>query len=53
MRDFYGDAQESEWFGRCINDAAFDRIAALLSGASEHVVIGGRVDKAERCVSQI
>ena len=51
VHDFYGDAQKSEWFGRCINDAAFDRLAALISGASEHVVIGGQVDKADRCAA--
>ena len=32
VHDFYGqglDAQRSEWFGRCINDAAFDRLAVV------------------------
>jgi len=51
VQSFYGDAQATEWFGRCINDAAFARLAALVSGAAEHVVIGGHVDKADRFIA--
>ena len=35
VQSFYGDAQGTEWLGRCINDAAFARLAAMISGAAE------------------
>ena len=37
VQSFYGDAQRTEWLGRCINDAAFARLAAMISGAAEHL----------------
>jgi len=54
VHDFYGqglDAQRSEWFGRCINDAAFDRLAGMIGRASDRVIVGGHVDKDDRFIA--
>jgi len=49
---FYGEnPQSTEWFGRCINDKAFNRLRALMEGAADSVVIGGDCDEKERFIA--
>ena len=50
---FYGpDASQSPYYGRVVNDRAFDRVAALVADARESgaAVHGGATDKATRYV---
>ena len=50
--EHYGqNPQESEWFGRCINDGAFKRLNALLKASSAQIVHGGKSDSADRFIS--
>ena len=50
--DFYGDdSQESEWYGRCINDKAFERLSAIVDSSRDRIVLGsGRVDAKDKYV---
>eukprot|EP01084_Bolivina_argentea_P109448 195630_1 len=49
---FYGnDPQATQWFGRCINDKAFDRLSKLVSDGKKNIVIGGDTDEKDRYVS--
>lgn len=50
--EHYGqDPQQSEWFGRCINDGAFRRLKGLLEGSSAQIVHGGKSDPSDRFIS--
>jgi len=51
VASFYGeDAQKSEWFGRCINKKAFERLDALVKKREGHakLVFGGKSDSSEK-----
>jgi aldehyde dehydrogenase (NAD+) len=51
LLSFYGrDAQQTEWFGRCINAAAAKRLAGLVEACKGNIYHGGRVDLADRFV---
>mmetsp|Transcript_28376 Transcript_28376/g.47958 ORF Transcript_28376/g.47958 Transcript_28376/m.47958 type:complete len:552 (-) Transcript_28376:421-2076(-) len=50
--EHYGqNPQESEWFGRCINDGAFKRLNGLLQSSSAQIVHGGKVDSMDKFIS--
>lgn len=45
----YGqDPKTSPYYGRIVNEAAFDRLARLLDESKQHIVAGGAHDKASR-----
>jgi aldehyde dehydrogenase (NAD+) len=45
VKEFYGaDPQQSEWFGRCINAKAQERLAALVADSKSKLVFGGACD---------
>ena len=49
---FYGqNPQKTEWFGRCINDKAYQRLYELVQGAKDQIVIGGDCDEKEKYIS--
>lgn len=49
---FYGeDAKQTQWFGRCINDSAFKRLAKLVEENKESIVTGGRCDATDKFVA--
>lgn len=53
LLQFYGaDPQRSEWLGRCVNDAAFQRLQRLLNGpcAQGKLLVGGGADASDRYV---
>eukprot|EP00756_Hemistasia_phaeocysticola_P031040 Hpha_TRINITY_DN16327_c0_g1::TRINITY_DN16327_c0_g1_i3::g.59555::m.59555/K00128/ALDH; aldehyde dehydrogenase (NAD+) len=52
VRQFYGDdAQKTEYFGRIINDRAFERLDKLVQGAKDKIAFGGATDAADRFVA--
>jgi len=54
IKEFYSDnVQKTEWFGRIINDGAFDRLSKLIDASKADPnckVYGGVYDKTERFV---
>jgi len=52
LLSFYGEnPQETEWFGRCINESAFTRLAQLVEENKQYIVTGGKMDKADKFIS--
>lgn len=52
IQEFYsGDPKGSEWFGRLINDAAFQRVSKCVQDAEQYLVHGGECDAAERYIA--
>merc|ERR1712232_1186291 len=50
--EFYGDnPQQSEWFGRCINKKAFERLSKLVTKGKNEIVIGGAMDAKDLFIS--
>lgn len=50
--DFYGAKPEAtKWFGRCINEAAFTRLAKLVDENKEKIVVGGATIAEERFIA--
>ena len=50
--EHYGqNPQESEWFGRCINEGAFKRLDGLLTASKAQIVHGGKSDPSDRFIS--
>lgn len=48
---FYGaEPQKTEWFGRIINDKAYDRLAQLVVDSKAKIVHGGRCDKSAKFI---
>mmetsp|Transcript_1860 Transcript_1860/g.2130 ORF Transcript_1860/g.2130 Transcript_1860/m.2130 type:complete len:536 (+) Transcript_1860:121-1728(+) len=51
VKKFYGeDPQKTEFFGRCINDSAFNRLADLVEAHKDNIVFGGRKDASEKYI---
>eukprot|EP00747_Dinoflagellata_sp_TGD_P206543 gnl/TRDRNA2_/TRDRNA2_80239_c0_seq1.p1 gnl/TRDRNA2_/TRDRNA2_80239_c0~~gnl/TRDRNA2_/TRDRNA2_80239_c0_seq1.p1 ORF type:complete len:536 (-),score=91.37 gnl/TRDRNA2_/TRDRNA2_80239_c0_seq1:82-1689(-) len=50
VKEFYGDAQKTEWYGRLINDKAFERLSDLVSTHKDSIAFGGAVDSKERFI---
>ncbi|WP_445293252.1 aldehyde dehydrogenase [Cohnella sp. 56] len=51
IRAFYGeDAAASADYGRIVNERQFDRLAQVLAQDRQHVVYGGRTDRADRYI---
>jgi aldehyde dehydrogenase (NAD+) len=51
IKQFYGEnPQQTEWFGRCINDGAFKRIKGLLDQSVDHLVCGGKTDASDKFI---
>ena len=49
LGEFYGgDVKRSEFFGRLVNDSAFERLKKCLDKDAKYLVHGGAHDKAER-----
>jgi aldehyde dehydrogenase (NAD+) len=49
IKDFYGGKpKESEYYGRLVNDAAFQRLSKCAEDAKQFLVAGGAVDAKER-----
>ena len=52
IKKFYGDdPKASKWFGRLINDRAFERVHDVLNHAGGKVVVGGERDAANKFVA--
>jgi len=54
IEQFYGvDPSASEWFGRAINDKAYERLATIVKGAAadKKVLIGGKCEKTDRYIA--
>mmetsp|Transcript_24018 Transcript_24018/g.29405 ORF Transcript_24018/g.29405 Transcript_24018/m.29405 type:complete len:502 (+) Transcript_24018:158-1663(+) len=52
VKKFYGeDPQKTEYFGRCINDAAFNRLSDLVKAHQDKIVFGGKTDASEKYIS--
>jgi len=50
--EFYGiNPQKSEWFGRCINKKAFERLYKLLIDGKSEIMIGGEFDEKDNFIS--
>lgn len=51
IKEFYGgDTKGSPYYGRLVNDAAFDRITKCMADAQKFKVYGGAMDKVERYI---
>lgn len=51
IKQFYSeDAQKTEWFGRCINAAAFKRLQGILQASERRVYCGGKADAADKYI---
>jgi aldehyde dehydrogenase (NAD+) len=51
IKEFYGqNPQQTEWFGRCINDGAYKRLKGLLDQSRDRIVCGGRTDPSDRFI---
>jgi len=51
VQEFYADdAKRSEFYGRIINEKAFERLAGLLVKSKDSVAFGGAVDAEERYI---
>jgi len=51
IHEFYGgDAKNSEWFGRLVNDAAYKRLMRCVEDARDRIVIGGDHDESQRFI---
>ncbi len=51
IKEMYGDdAQKTEWFGRIINHAAFDRLNKIVEESKDYICIGGRTDREDKFV---
>lgn len=49
IKDFYGgNTRESEYFGRLVNDSAFQRLSKCAAEAKKYMVYGGASDAKER-----
>jgi len=52
LKQFYGqDPKESEWFGRIINESAFERLCNLIHHEKSRVIVGGETRSEDRFVS--
>jgi aldehyde dehydrogenase (NAD+) len=52
VTQFYSASpQQTEWFGRCINDGAFKRLKGLLDQSRDKIVIGGQSDPSDKFIS--
>ncbi|TDM00703.1 aldehyde dehydrogenase [Macrococcus carouselicus] len=52
IKDFYGkNPQNSEDYGRIVNERHFDRLNELLKSAENDIVIGGETDRAARYIA--
>ena len=52
IKGFYeGNPKTSPWYGRLINDAAFERLSKCIDDARERVVLGGDSDASERYIA--
>lgn len=51
IRTFYSeDIKKTEWFGRVINDKAFERLSNLVAKGKDAIVVGGDLDASERYI---
>eukprot|EP00604_Paraphysomonas_vestita_P003017 CAMPEP_0174821608 /NCGR_PEP_ID=MMETSP1107-20130205/9112_1 /TAXON_ID=36770 /ORGANISM="Paraphysomonas vestita, Strain GFlagA" /LENGTH=424 /DNA_ID=CAMNT_0016038837 /DNA_START=94 /DNA_END=1369 /DNA_ORIENTATION=+ len=51
IKQFYGEnPQQTEWFGRCINDGAYKRLKGLLDQSRDRIVSGGNTDSNDRYI---
>ena len=49
--EFYGrDSRKTEYYGRVINQTAFERLEKLVAGEKTRVIHGGRADISERYI---
>ena len=49
---FYGDEpQKSEWFGRCINSKAFERLSKLIEDGKQNIIMGGDMDEKDQFIA--
>jgi len=49
IKDFYGgETRTSPYYGRLVNDAAFERLSKCLNDAKKYIVYGGATDAKER-----
>jgi len=50
-KEFYGsDPEQTEWFGRCINDKAFERLNQLQAEHKPQAICGGRHNAATKYI---
>jgi len=52
VREFYGeDPQKTEYFGRIINEKAYERLAGLVESGKDKIQFGGTTDASDRYVA--
>jgi aldehyde dehydrogenase (NAD+) len=48
----YGaNPQKTEWFGRCINEQAFNRLKSLIEVTKDKIICGGQSDAADKYIA--
>lgn len=51
ITEYYSDdVQKTEWFGRIINESAFDRLQGILDESRARIYTGGKSDRADKFV---